>query len=131
LLLAIPVLSALATAIRAQSSGLGVLGTLLTVVPYAGIWLLATDGLPHREAPLTALIPGALLFGLGLEVLHVLTAYFLVPYALAKQGTYGALGVAATLLFGLYLISRLVVAAAVVNATLWERRSSRERAVAA
>jgi uncharacterized BrkB/YihY/UPF0761 family membrane protein len=108
-----------------------VLGTLITVLPYAGIWLLAMVGLPHREAPWPALIPGALLFGLGVEVLQVVTAYFLVPYALAKQGTYGALGTAAALLFGLYLISRLIVAAAVVNATLWERRSSRERAAAA
>jgi hypothetical protein len=32
------------------------------------------------------------------------------------------LGVAAALLVGLFLISRLVVAAAVVNAVLWERR---------
>jgi membrane protein len=131
LLLAVPVVSTLATALRAHSSGLGVLGTLITVIPYAGIWLLAMVGLPHREAPWPALIPGALLFGLGVEVLQVVTAYFLVPYALAKQGTYGALGTAAALLFGLYLISRLIVAAAVVNATLWERRSSRERAAAA
>ena len=50
-------------------------------------------------------------------------AYFITPYAIAKQGTYGALGVAAGLLFGLFLVSRLVVAAAVVNATLSERNA--------
>jgi uncharacterized BrkB/YihY/UPF0761 family membrane protein len=50
-------------------------------------------------------------------------AYFITPYALAKQGTYGALGVAAGLLFGLFLVSRLVVAAAVVNATLSARNA--------
>ena len=111
--------------------GVGVLGTLLAIPPYVGIWLLVMEGLPHRNAPWTALIPGALLFGLGIELLHVVLAYFLVPYALAKQGTYGALGIAAALLFGLYLISRLIVAAAVVNATLWERRSSRGPAAAA
>jgi hypothetical protein len=33
------------------------------------------------------------------------------------------LGVAAALLVGLYLISRLIVGGAVVNATLWERRA--------
>jgi hypothetical protein len=31
--------------------------------------------------------------------------------------------VAATLLLGLFLVSRLVVAATVLNATAWERRS--------
>jgi uncharacterized BrkB/YihY/UPF0761 family membrane protein len=51
-----------------------------------------------------------------------LAAYVLAPYALNKQGTYGALGLAAALLVGLFVISRLMVGAAVVNATLWERR---------
>jgi uncharacterized BrkB/YihY/UPF0761 family membrane protein len=53
----------------------------------------------------------------------VVTAYVLVPYAIAKQGTYGALGAAAALLVGLFLISRLIVAAAILNATLSERRA--------
>jgi uncharacterized BrkB/YihY/UPF0761 family membrane protein len=48
-------------------------------------------------------------------------AYGITPWALAKQGTYGALGLAAALLVSLFLISRLVVGSAVVNATLWER----------
>jgi uncharacterized BrkB/YihY/UPF0761 family membrane protein len=131
LLLLLPIASGLATALRAHSPGFGVMGTVLALFPYAGIWLAVMAGLPHRDAPLKALIPGALLFGLGMELLQLLLAYFLVPYALAKQGTYGALGIAAALLFGLYLVSRLVVAAAVVNATLWERRSSREPGAAA
>jgi uncharacterized BrkB/YihY/UPF0761 family membrane protein len=117
------IVSAAASALRAHSPGLGLLATLLAVVPYAGLWVLVSDRLPHRGAPWAALIPGALVFGLGIEVLHAVIAYFITPYALAKQGTYGALGVAAALLLTLFLVSRLVVAAAVVNATLWERRT--------
>jgi uncharacterized BrkB/YihY/UPF0761 family membrane protein len=117
------IVSAAASAMRAQSRGLGLLATLLAVAPYAGLWVLVSDRLPHRGAPWAALIPGALVFGLGIEVLHAVIAYFITPYALAKQGTYGALGVAAALLLTLFLVSRLVVAAAVVNATLWERRT--------
>jgi uncharacterized BrkB/YihY/UPF0761 family membrane protein len=49
-------------------------------------------------------------------------AYVITPWAVARQGTYGTLGVASALLVGLFLISRLMVASAVVNATLWERR---------
>ena len=79
--------------------------------------------LPHRDAPWTALLPGAAVFALGIEVLHAVVVYVITPWALAKQGTYGALGVAASLLVGLFLISRLMVAAAVVNATLWERHA--------
>jgi len=122
LILALLVASAVASAIREWSPGIGVLSTLLVSLPYAAIWLLVALQLPHRTAPVRALLPGALLFGIGLELLHAAAAYVLVPYAATKEGTYGALGAAAALLFGLFLFSRLIVAAAVVDATLWERR---------
>jgi len=123
LLLAFFALSGLATKARVWSEGIGVLATLAVIVPYAGLWLLVSIRLPRRSAPWTALVPGALLFGLGIELVHLIAAYVFAPYALTKQGTYGALGVAAALLVGLFIVSRLVVAAAVVNVTLWERRT--------
>jgi uncharacterized BrkB/YihY/UPF0761 family membrane protein len=122
LLLCIVAASTLASSVRAWSGGAGLVSTLLVALPYAGIWLLVSLRLPHRDALWTALVPGALLFGLGLEILHVIGAYFIAPYAITKQGTYGALGVAAALLLGLFFFSRLIVVAAVLNATLWERR---------
>jgi len=115
--------SGLASAIRAHSPGWGVLSTIVVMVPYAAIWLFVMHRLPHRDATWLELVPGAVLFGVGLELLHLVGAYVIGPYAVAKQGTYGALGAAAVLLFGLFLISRLVVGAAIVNATLWERRT--------
>jgi uncharacterized BrkB/YihY/UPF0761 family membrane protein len=121
LLLCIAVVSALASAARAWSTGPGVLVTLAMLVPYAGLWLLITLRLPHRDAHWTALIPGALLFAVGVETIHAIAAYLLAPYAIAKQGTYGALGAAAAILLALFVLSRLMIAAAVVNATLWER----------
>jgi len=54
------------------------------------------------------------------------TAYYLVPEAENKQGTYGVLGLAASLLLGLFLFSRIMVGSAVLNATLWERGHPRE-----
>ena len=123
-LLSFAVVSAAASAIRASSTGLGVLATLIALLPYAGLWLLIAVRLPHRDAPWTALVPGAALFALGVEILHVVAVYVITPWALAKQGTYGALGVAASLLVALFLMSRIAVASAVVNATLWERRAA-------
>jgi uncharacterized BrkB/YihY/UPF0761 family membrane protein len=123
LLLCFGVVSAVASAFRAWSPGPGLVVTLIAVVFYAGIWLVITVQLPHHQTDWTALIPGALVFGIGVELLHVVIAYFITPYAIAKQGTYGALGIAAGLLVGLFLISRLIVASAVVNATLWARES--------
>jgi uncharacterized BrkB/YihY/UPF0761 family membrane protein len=123
LLLSFPVASVVASTVRAWSPGAGLLASLVATLPYAGLWLLISIRLPHRAAAWTDLIPGALLFGFGIEVIQLVAAYFLAPYAIAKQGTYGALGVAAALLFALYLASRLAVSAAVLNATLWERRT--------
>jgi uncharacterized BrkB/YihY/UPF0761 family membrane protein len=123
LLLCFYVAGGLASAIRASSPGVGVLATVLAIAPFAGLWLLISLRLPHRDAPWTALIPGALLFGLGVQALNLFAAYVLTPWALSKQGTYGALGLSAALLLGLFLISRLVVAGAVLNATLWDRRA--------
>jgi uncharacterized BrkB/YihY/UPF0761 family membrane protein len=123
LILCFFVVSGTAQAVREHSFGLGLLLSLLLVVPYAGLWLLVSMRLPHRDAGPVALVPGALLFGVGIEVIHVVSAYVIAPWSLSKQGTYGALGLAAALLVGLFLISRLMVGAAVLNATLWERQS--------
>jgi len=117
------VLTTLASAARGWSLGGGLLVTLLIPVPYAALWLLVSLRLPHRDATWRNLVPGAVVFGLGIEVLHVVVAYVIAPQAESKQGTYGALGVAAALLLGLFLISRLVVATAVVNSTLVRRGS--------
>jgi membrane protein len=123
-LVACLVLAGLGTTVRHDSLVLGILATILIAAPYAGIWLLVSLRLPHRQADWKALVPGALLFGFGLEILNVAAAYIFGPYSLSKQGTYGALGLAAVILFGLYLLGRLVVFSAVVNATLWERRQA-------
>lgn len=123
LLLAYGVVTTTAGAIRHWAPGPGVLATLFALVFYAGLWLLVSVRLPHHGTRWTALIPGALLFGIGIEVLQVVIAYLITPYAVAKQGTYGALGAAAALLVTLFMISRLVVGAAVLNATLWARQA--------
>lgn len=124
LMLAFATVTALLQALRAWSGVPGLLATLVSVVPYVGFWLLVSVQLPHRGASWKALVPGALLYGVGSEILNVVTAYVITPYAVAKEGTYGSLGMAAALLVGLFLVTRLVVAAAVVNATLWERRET-------
>jgi membrane protein len=123
LLLSFGVAATLGSAVRSWSPWPGLIATLATVAAYAGLWLLISLQLPHRSAAWVALVPGAFVCGLGAEVLNVVVAYVITPWALAKQGTYGALGIAAALLFGLYLVSRVVVGSAIVNATLWERQA--------
>jgi uncharacterized BrkB/YihY/UPF0761 family membrane protein len=117
------VISGFAAFVRGSTAVGGVVATIVIAVPYAALWLLISWRLPHRGAPWRALVPGAVLFGFGVEALHVVTAYLIGPQATSKQGTYGALGLAAALLLGLFFFSRLVIATAVVNVTLFERRS--------
>jgi uncharacterized BrkB/YihY/UPF0761 family membrane protein len=123
LLLGLFAVSAFSSTIRAWSPGVGLVGLLLVALPYAAIWLLVSLRLPHRDAPWDALLPGAVVFGIGVQLLQLFTTYVLEPWAIEKQGTYGALGAAAALLFTIFLISRLIVGAAVLNATLWTRRA--------
>ena len=122
-LLGLFVVSVLASAARASSVGGGILVIVLLPILYTALWVLISKRLPHRDATWRDLVPGALVLAFGIEALHVVTAYVLAPYAGSKQGTYGSLGIAAALLLGLFLISRLVVASAVVNATLVARRT--------
>jgi membrane protein len=116
------VLTGLASTARHSSFPAGLLVSLILLVPYGGLWLLVSVRLPHREADWRALLPGALVFGVGGELIQVVAAYFIAPWSLSKQGTYGALGIAAALLFALYVVGRLMVGTAVLNATLWDRK---------
>ena len=117
------VLAGLVSTASHDSVLLGILASILIALPYAGIWLLVSMRLPHREADWRALVPGALLFGFGIEILNAVAVYILGPYSIEKQGTYGALGIAAVLLLALYFLGRIVVFAAALNATLWARRT--------
>ena len=123
LLLCLLAVSAAANYVRSRLPGPGVVVTIGLILPYGGLWLLVSMRLPRRDATWIGLLPGALLFAVGLEIVGAVVAFFIVPEAESKQGTYGSLGLAAALLLGLFFLSRLVVATAVLNATLWERRS--------
>jgi uncharacterized BrkB/YihY/UPF0761 family membrane protein len=84
LFLCFVVVSVVASTLRAWSTGPGVLATLVALLPYAGFWLLVTVRLPHRGAPWTALIPGAAVFALGIELLHAFIVYVITPWAHAN-----------------------------------------------
>jgi uncharacterized BrkB/YihY/UPF0761 family membrane protein len=107
---------------RAHSHAAGLVATLAVIAGFTGLWLWTSLQLPHRDAGWVDLLPGAVAVGVGVGLVQVGAAYLLGPYALQKQGTYGALGVAAALLLGLWVLGRLLVGGAELNATLWERK---------
>jgi membrane protein len=114
-------LSILAVEIR-ERFALGGLLTLAgyTVAPFV-VWWFASTWLPHRECPLIALAPGALLFAFGTEILQVVTIVWFPHHLQSKSDVYGTLGVAVALLLWAYLLGRIITLAAVLNAALWAR----------
>jgi uncharacterized BrkB/YihY/UPF0761 family membrane protein len=115
-------ISALAAVVRNHSSGFGLVAMLGCVVFYGGAWWLFSVRLPHDGASVLDLLPGAILFGVGAQILHLIGVYYLAARFTHASLLYGVLGGSAALLFGLYLIGRLIIGAAVVNATIFERR---------
>jgi uncharacterized BrkB/YihY/UPF0761 family membrane protein len=69
------------------------------------------------------LVPGALLIAGGVIVMRLVTVLYLLNRIESSSELYGGLGAAAGILLWLYLIGRLIVGAAVLNAALWARNS--------
>lgn len=94
------------------------------LVGIAAIWLAVCVVLPHSGAAWRDLVPGAVLYALGMLGVQVFAVYIFDRVLESKTSTYGALGTAAAILLGAYLLGRVAVAAASLNATLYERRAA-------
>jgi uncharacterized BrkB/YihY/UPF0761 family membrane protein len=103
----------------------GLAALLVYVVLFGGAWLVVSTELPHRDVRLPALLPGAFVMAAGLLLVNVFNVYVTTRLVEDRANTYGALGIAAALLFSLVLVGRLVVVSAELNAELdgrYERR---------
>ena len=115
--------SALATFLREHWGLVGDIATIAGVgLLYFAVWLRISEILPHRDVPRRALVPGAVLVAVGLQGLHLFTAYYLADSAERATSVYGAIGAALAILLWLFIISRLMVGGAVLNAELAARR---------
>ena len=114
-----------AAGLREEVPLVGLAVTLGTFFILMVAWLVVSWHLPHpRGLPLRALLPGAVIVGAGVQLLHLATVYILIGQADRAQSTYGAIGVAVTLLLWFFLLARLFVAGAVVNVVLWEHEAA-------
>ena len=97
---------------------------ILAVYVFAagGLWLVISLQVPHATARWNELLPGSLFYGIGLTGVAAFNVLILGWLIESKSSTYGALGAAATLLLGFFFLGRIMVGAAVLNATLHERR---------
>lgn len=107
------------TYLRHQDPAWILLSVPVSLAIIGGGWLGLSLLLPHGAARWPDLLPGAALVAGGHAVLQVVTVLYLAPKLARAPALYGSLGAAATVLLWLFLLSRLLVAAAFLNATLW------------
>jgi uncharacterized BrkB/YihY/UPF0761 family membrane protein len=107
---------------RHGGDGRLVFGLCVALVVEVGFvaWLMTL--MPHADATFRALLPGAAVVAVGIELMHVLVVLYFAPKLTRSPSLYGALGGATVVMLWLYLIARLFVLAAFFNATLWDRR---------
>jgi uncharacterized BrkB/YihY/UPF0761 family membrane protein len=111
-----------------RSNGAGGVAALAAYLAVVGAsWLVVSMQLPHGEVPWHALLPGACLVALGLLVVNVFNVYVTARTVENQANTYGALGIAAALLFSLVLVGRVIVVSAELSASLADRRDSRRQ----
>ena len=109
--------------VRSENHTLGVLVTLASGVVPLAFWLVVSGWLPHRGTGWRELLPGAVVVAVGIHAFYLFTLWFLGPKLNSATDTYGLLGVVATMLFWLYLVGRLVIGGATLNAALHDHRS--------
>ncbi len=99
------------------------LGVLVGFGVSFALWMWTFKVLPNRKLPWTALVPGALLGAVGMEILKFVGAFYVPRLVANSSALYGSLGVVFAVLAWLFLFSRLVVYAAVLNVVRWEARA--------
>ncbi len=112
------------TYLRGKDPALSLVLIPVSFTVVGGAWLGLSLLLPHADADWRALLPGAVLLAAGHAAIQVATVYYFAPKLTRAPALYGSLGSAATLLLWLFIISRLLVAAAFLNAALWRKRYS-------
>jgi len=121
--------SALGVAINDVRTSAGVAGAALAVLFITGLsfagWWWVSWKLPHAPVPARALIPGAVLMAIGAVVLQLLTTYWIGNLVARKTDTYGAVGIALAVLLWVYILGRIMVGSAGLNAALYYRRENR------
>lgn len=84
------------------------------------LWMWTFKVLPNRQFPWKALVPGAILGALGMEVLKFLGGVWLPRTIANSSALYGSIGVVFAVLAWLLLFSRLILYSAVFNVIRWE-----------
>jgi len=114
--------------VRSNTPGAGLVASVLIGVSTGVLWFFVQQLLPRADGvSWTALIPGSVLVAVASQALHAFTVFYLVDRLSRMSQTYGPLGVAMVMLLWLFILGRAIVGAAMLNATLWDRRQLGKR----
>ncbi|MBX3313850.1 MAG: YihY/virulence factor BrkB family protein [Actinobacteria bacterium] len=91
------------------------------VVEVALFWWMFW-GLGTRRVPARDLLPGAIVAGIGFEILKLAGTLFVPRLVANSSALYGPIGVVFAIIAWLTLFARLIVYSSVVNAVRYERR---------
>ena len=124
-LISVPLVFILVSALTGWLSSMfgplsGAAAALVGVALFTGLITLGFAWLPSRPVPLRAHLPGAIVLAVGVQLLGMVGEFFLAEQLASAEQLYGVLGLAATLLFVLYLIGRVTVWSCELNAVAWE-----------
>jgi YihY family inner membrane protein len=107
----------------AVASVLSLLGGLAVNI---ALFSTAYKMLPATTLSWKEVLPGAIVAAIGFEILKIAGTAYLARGESARDETFGAFAAAAALLIASFIIARVVLLAAEVNAVLAERRATRQ-----
>jgi membrane protein len=111
-----------ATAIRSRTEIGGLVAMLILGAIVGGLWLWVSLHMPRPEATTWKdLLPGVVVVAIGVQIVHLVTVYYVSRKIAGASETYGALGGAIGILLALFFLARVLVIGSELNAELWRR----------
>jgi len=111
---------------------LGLVPALFEGVVVVALWVFVQMHLPRPpDVTWQDQIPGAILVGVGIEALHLATVLWFTRSLESKSETYGAIGAALAILLWAYLLGRILVSGAMLNAVVWDQKQAEQARKAA
>lgn len=112
--------AAASTLLRWLPAGADVAGIFVGALLSFALWMFTSKLLPNVKVTWKALVPGAILGVIGLELLKIAGAVW-VPMAIeSSSAVYGTIGVVFAVLAWVILFGKLVMYSAVLNVVLYE-----------
>lgn len=111
---------AFTTALNFLPAALAPVGIVLGLAIDVALWLWTFKVLTNTDIGWKALLPGAVLGSVGLEILKAVGSIYVPRLVASSSAMYGSLGVVFAVLAWLLLFGRLTVYAATLNVVRWE-----------